>query len=624
METFESVAKELVLNKNSDSLKILAIYEWVTSNIVYDYRAFKSGEPYRFQSPELVFAKRKTTCSGYSNLMVAMLDKVGIPAFEVEGYTKDITLGFDTSIYNADHSWMAFKADGKWFVCDPTWDAGRVQIVGVAEVQKTWFQRLMIKIKAWKFWKLFWSKERKRAALNPDKSKKVSIKKPIPYRVAYVSNARKDYIFKKPEAFAKDHLSSIAHWQMNNAPVVLSEFLDSVYLMSDTIIKKEGDFNYDGLNEEYFSLDNQKRLLWKADSLQKFNIDNFGDKGNHLFSYLLFESNKKGKNIETRDYLFQVCDSVENNIKIALTGIKNYNTAKKKYMLYFFKRENISDKNKQKSLSYMQNLMIRVESVFTKGILKYETKSVKQLQLMGNSNSSYKSNEFKIDTLKIVDSIFWKTRFDDFKHQIDSIKKLQTFAKTIGDSLMKRIFFTFNKTIDLYEASFIDIYNTSLIYEDRIHQNDSMLESSFKYINKTFKDSILTYFNSSNSLGLINKVEQQLSELTKYSAYTKTKQNEKIIHYFEHELYWLFENEFAILSDRTADAKAIQKTVKTVLVPFVPAFKGALGSLSSLKVNRQKYLNDYLKIKVNRVVKLYSYDLQGVKKIRGALKLIKK
>ncbi len=622
-QTYGSTAIELTQNLNSDSAKIRAIYTWVTSNINYDYRSFMSGEPYRYQSAELVFYRRRTTCTGFTNLMVAMLDTIGIPAFEIEGYTRDMTLGLNNPFYNADHSWVAFRCDGSWYACDPTWDSGQIGFLPDIQERETWIQAILNKIRRWRFWRIFWSKKRKAEAEKKATKPQQKITRLISFRIGFVQDPRSDYFFQKPEVMAKDHLPSLGHWQMQTAPVSVPEFQDSLYLMSDTIYKRTGRLNYNSLNEIYYGLNYQERKLYLADSLFRFNPDNFGDKGNHLYAYLVFENATRAKSPEMRDSLLPVCDSVNMNVNRALKDLKAYNMQKKASLKRDFMQENVSDKNKQKSLTYMQNLLLRVETVYTKGIQNESTKGAKKIQDYQRRTAYFSDSIQHPGQLKIADSLYWKDKIPNYQKRLDSIRQVQSSLFWISDSLSARIMRHFEGTIRQYEQSLTDVRNISMVYEKRIRWNDSVLEKQFLLVTKTIRDSVLPYFKPTASMQALIALQQEIAGLSQSPGFKDTKQNKQLLNYFNKELNLLFQREYELMEERLGDASAMQGFIKYTLSPLVPVFKSALMNLSMTKKKRQKYMYDYLHMKVNRVVKLYSYDLRNTKTIRSLLKQIK-
>ncbi|MDE7378415.1 MAG: transglutaminase-like domain-containing protein [Paraprevotella sp.] len=90
----------LVKDCANEAAKYKAIFNWVSTNIKYD---FADNDPYP------VFINRKAICQGYSNLTKVMLLTQDIPAIIVNGY-----------LYGMGHAWNYAYYNGKWRVCDTT------------------------------------------------------------------------------------------------------------------------------------------------------------------------------------------------------------------------------------------------------------------------------------------------------------------------------------------------------------------------------------------------------------------------------------------------------------------------------------------------------------------------
>jgi len=93
--------------KKSKYKRTKAIYTWITRNVKYD------NSLTRRSSYNAIIDKR-ATCAGYAHLMCLMCEEAGIPARYVDG-----TAG------GGGHAWVIVKVKGKWYYCDPTWDAGK-------------------------------------------------------------------------------------------------------------------------------------------------------------------------------------------------------------------------------------------------------------------------------------------------------------------------------------------------------------------------------------------------------------------------------------------------------------------------------------------------------------------
>lgn len=123
--------------------KFRAIYSWVGTNIENDYGAYLTTRKKRQKlakdreaflewnssfTPKVfkrLIADRKTACTGYAYLIREMASLAGIPSEIVNGYGRTPTIRLESNS-TANHSWNKVEIDGKWYLCDATWSAGRV------------------------------------------------------------------------------------------------------------------------------------------------------------------------------------------------------------------------------------------------------------------------------------------------------------------------------------------------------------------------------------------------------------------------------------------------------------------------------------------------------------------
>lgn len=100
--------------------KVRAIFDWVSTNIRYDFATFKSGyyksSAYHFKSPEDVLNKRLGICSEISKLVQEMLFQSNIESEVVDGIAID-----NQTFEIVPHSWNAVKLKNKWYLIDCTW-----------------------------------------------------------------------------------------------------------------------------------------------------------------------------------------------------------------------------------------------------------------------------------------------------------------------------------------------------------------------------------------------------------------------------------------------------------------------------------------------------------------------
>ena len=123
--TDEIVAKavEVTAGLSTDREKAEAINKWVCENIYYDYDYYyHHTKPYPNYMPKVVFETGIAVCSGYARLFRSMLRAVGIPARVAAG--SNYMYDGEYEKRSLTHDWVEVYFDGKWNMCDPTWDSG--------------------------------------------------------------------------------------------------------------------------------------------------------------------------------------------------------------------------------------------------------------------------------------------------------------------------------------------------------------------------------------------------------------------------------------------------------------------------------------------------------------------
>lgn len=120
------LASRITNNISTDSLKVRALFEWVTDNISYDTEMAKAKDDderaIEAQNPENVIKREKATCMGYSQLFRDLCLASGIKAYYVVGYSKELDLRTGKLVVSREsHAWNVVKINGLWYLCDPTW-----------------------------------------------------------------------------------------------------------------------------------------------------------------------------------------------------------------------------------------------------------------------------------------------------------------------------------------------------------------------------------------------------------------------------------------------------------------------------------------------------------------------
>lgn len=186
------LSRKLCQYAHSDSLKVEKIYDWITSNIRYDFKAFWKGKP-SATGPDEVLSRKKAVCEGYARLMVAMCQGQDIPAAMVSGYDRGLFTDPDEAFLFPDHAWVALRVNGRWFLFDPTWDSGGIQ----------WF--------TWNF------RNRIRKSLSKGKKGAPS------FRPRFVARSSREWYFRTGFGFSSTHIPALAMWQATSPNYSLSE-----------------------------------------------------------------------------------------------------------------------------------------------------------------------------------------------------------------------------------------------------------------------------------------------------------------------------------------------------------------------------------------------------------------
>ena len=122
--------------------KVRAIYTWITLNISYDVKTYKSGTKpikYTYRSEEEKLQKvkeieeklalktiksQKAICHGYSTLFKILCHQSDIECKLISGTSKSNLKDIGKNPEIIDHSWNVVKINDQWKLIDATWGAG--------------------------------------------------------------------------------------------------------------------------------------------------------------------------------------------------------------------------------------------------------------------------------------------------------------------------------------------------------------------------------------------------------------------------------------------------------------------------------------------------------------------
>lgn len=105
----------LDLSNKTDYQKIKAIYDYICSNITYDYDNLYDDSYTLKHSSYAALINKKAVCQGYASLFYRLALEAGIDARVISGDS------------NGPHAWNIVKIEGSYYNLDSTWDAGNTE-----------------------------------------------------------------------------------------------------------------------------------------------------------------------------------------------------------------------------------------------------------------------------------------------------------------------------------------------------------------------------------------------------------------------------------------------------------------------------------------------------------------
>ena len=111
--------------KLSDKEKSYIVFLWVCDNISYDVDSYYAGS-YGDCSPEGVFRKGSSVCSGYSRLYKDISLYLDLEVECVNCYAKGVSYSIGQKMTKTNHEYNVIKLNNKWYPIDSTWGAGSV------------------------------------------------------------------------------------------------------------------------------------------------------------------------------------------------------------------------------------------------------------------------------------------------------------------------------------------------------------------------------------------------------------------------------------------------------------------------------------------------------------------
>lgn len=110
-DAVDALLKELDLKKKTDYQKICAIYDWMTTNITYDYDNLNNTNYTLKYTAYAAMMNRTSVCQGYALLLYRLLLEAGVDCRMITGYAGEA------------HGWNIVQVNGEYYNVDATWDA---------------------------------------------------------------------------------------------------------------------------------------------------------------------------------------------------------------------------------------------------------------------------------------------------------------------------------------------------------------------------------------------------------------------------------------------------------------------------------------------------------------------
>ena len=123
LQHIDEIADALGRVAKDPAARAFAIYVWITFNIEYDAACYLDGKETHYDPPGVV-QTRRTVCSGYARLYVALAEKLDLEAVEVVGYAKGYGFARGGRMTSTNHAWNAVKIGSGWCLLDSCWGAG--------------------------------------------------------------------------------------------------------------------------------------------------------------------------------------------------------------------------------------------------------------------------------------------------------------------------------------------------------------------------------------------------------------------------------------------------------------------------------------------------------------------
>jgi hypothetical protein len=554
-KSVDLLAPYITDNLNTTQEKIDSVYSYITHTIAYDYKKITSDKPFNSEIGKSVLKSKKATCTGYCELTKDMLSAINVESEIVYGYIpsklKD-TIVFPT--YDS-HSWLAIKMDNKWYLTDPTWDAGYIGSIRTNKIElfkKKWekhnekYEKKEEKLESKKAASKKLSKTEKiqkrldrlddRKIKSTERLERKEINaKDFTGKTGFVQNPKKDWYMIHPDSFLIEHLPSNPMWQLKKDTIGCSIFAyGKKHILNYVKENTNGHYHFNENIEDYRNLDILERLIWNSEDAFKYNPKNFQTKAINYYTYVSMITNKKVQKEIPDKYkmkefstLLPMVDTARTYAKLAIKSEKGeYKFAKKYYKIL----------NKKDQTQYK-----KLKKATEKG-LKQNDKAIKNINKtinrLRNQNSSLEKTLEKRSAENNSDfEIILDKRLNYLKDSLDVILNDIAQSKTewetaVDSNHAKTLIFSV-----LQNRYLLNLKNQYIGYNDYninnyISELDSIIDKNNLKISEIYTDSLPVQMLSKdiytkfNALIKFNKnIESELSTLKEQNKISNTEQN---------------------------------------------------------------------------------------------------
>lgn len=352
----------------TDQTKVDSIYTWIINNIDYDYDEATSDNPLYGMSSKEILKKKETVCFGYADLLIEMLDRQGITATRIEGYTRDYDPDYEYTLATSDHAWVAILINGKWKLADPTWDAGYIGRVPrkVKTYPKRWTKERTFK-KEQKQQKWEAKIARKKKAFDDVQKNK----DPYTDKIGFVRDTTKEHYLVHSDTFLLTHLPEVPEWQLREHTLSMDQFCKPKDSVRVALLSPKGEvMDYRGKVDDYMSKNILEQWLHNADEGLRYNEENHSVVAVNYYNYVgvfldtdLKKRIKRLSNFAERPIWEDLIDKADTSIvhaKMALKQSKAMIKEERNYYKASFKAEATAQKTMNK---YSEKLLKDVDDL---------------------------------------------------------------------------------------------------------------------------------------------------------------------------------------------------------------------------------------------------------------------